>query len=129
MSDDLRREGANDSVSGKLRKAGGRVKDAVGGLTGDESMQAEGKLDELSGSAQDAVGRGERDLSDDDVDNDLNSRGVRHSLEGKGDKLKGHVKDAAGGLTGDESLQAEGKWDQLKGKAKDTLGKIERDLD
>lgn len=60
---------------------------------------------------------------------DLTSRGINNSAEGKADNLKGKVKDAAGGLTGDSSLQAEGKADQLKGKAKDTLGKAERNLD
>ncbi len=62
-------------------------------------------------------------------DRNLTERGIDHSLEGKGDTLKGRVKDAIGGLTGDSSLQGEGKIDQLKGKVKDTLGKVERDLD
>jgi uncharacterized protein YjbJ (UPF0337 family) len=39
------------------------------------------------------------------------------------------VKDAAGGLTGDTSLQTEGKLDQAKGKVQDTFGKAERKLD
>lgn len=63
------------------------------------------------------------------ADKDLHQTGVENSLEGKGDNLKGKLKDAAGGLTGDSSLQAEGKWDQAKGKAKDALGKVQRDLD
>ena len=41
--------------------------------------------------------------------------------------IKGKVKDAAGGLTGDTSLQAEGKWDQLKGKAQKKIGEVQRD--
>lgn len=61
-------------------------------------------------------------------DRDLGRDGAEHSLEGKGDSLKGHLKDAAGGLTGDTGMQAEGKWDQLKGKVKDGLGQTERDL-
>ena len=63
------------------------------------------------------------------ADKDLRQKGAENSLEGKGDDLKGKLKDAAGGLTGDSSLQAEGKWDQAKGKAKDALGKVQRDLD
>ena len=62
-------------------------------------------------------------------DRTLEERGIENSAEGKADHLKGHLKDAVGGLTGDSSLQAEGKADQLKGKAKDTLGKAERKLD
>ena len=60
---------------------------------------------------------------------DLRSKGINNSIEGKGDKLKGKLKDAAGGLTGDSHLQAEGKMDKLKGKAKDTLGSAERKID
>jgi uncharacterized protein YjbJ (UPF0337 family) len=63
------------------------------------------------------------------ADGDLTRKGTENSLEGKGTDLKGKLKDAAGGLTGDSSLQAEGKMDQLKGKAQDALGKVQRDLD
>ena len=64
-----------------------------------------------------------------DRNRDLTSRGIENSAEGKAEKLKGRVKDAAGGLTGDASLQAEGKLDQLKGKIQDSVGKAQRDLD
>ena len=62
-------------------------------------------------------------------DRNLTEKGIDHSVEGMTDMIKGHVKDAVGGLTGDSSLQAEGKIDQLKGKAKDAIGKVERDAD
>jgi uncharacterized protein YjbJ (UPF0337 family) len=62
-------------------------------------------------------------------DRNLTERGLDNSLEGKGNDLKGKVKDAIGGLTGDTSLQGEGKLDQLKGKVQDAFGKAERDLD
>lgn len=65
---------------------------------------------------------------DRDRDPDLTEQGTQDSLEGKADKLKGRVKDAAGGLTNDPGTQTEGKWDKLKGEAKDKLGKLERDL-
>jgi uncharacterized protein YjbJ (UPF0337 family) len=60
-------------------------------------------------------------------DQDRMQRSDENSLKGIGNDLKGKVKDAAGGLTGDTSLQAEGKWDQLKGKAQKKMGEIERD--
>jgi uncharacterized protein YjbJ (UPF0337 family) len=63
------------------------------------------------------------------ADRDLRTDGVENSLEGKFDNLKGKVKDAAGGLTGDTGLQAEGKLDQAGGKLKDAFGKGERKLD
>ena len=37
------------------------------------------------------------------------------------DKVKGHVKEAAGALTGDKKLKAEGKADQVAGKVKDAV--------
>ncbi len=58
-----------------------------------------------------------------------NEKGIKDSAAGKAKDLKGRLKDAAGGLTGDTSLQAEGKLDQLKGKAQDALGKVERKID
>ncbi|AOX20233.1 CsbD family protein [Kozakia baliensis] len=39
-------------AEGLLDEAKGRVKDAAGGLTGDAKLQAEGKVDQLSGMAQ-----------------------------------------------------------------------------
>jgi uncharacterized protein YjbJ (UPF0337 family) len=61
-------------------------------------------------------------------DQRLHDDGVADSLEGKGNHLKGHVKDAAGGLTGDSSLQGEGKLDQLKGNVQDAIGSVKRKL-
>lgn len=58
---------------------------------------------------------------------DLLRRGTENRAEGKVDDLKGRLKDAAGGLTGDNSLQAEGKIDRVKGKAKDAIGEIQQD--
>jgi len=62
------------------------------------------------------------------ADRDMMDDGTEKRLEGAGNDLKGRVKDAAGGLLGDESLQGEGKLDRLKGKLQDTLGKGEQDL-
>ena len=62
-------------------------------------------------------------------DRNLTERGIDNSAKGKGNDVKGKVKDAVGGLTGDSSLQAEGKLDQAKGKVQDAVGKAERKLD
>lgn len=65
----------------------------------------------------------------DDRNRTLGDLGAEDSARGKGNDLKGRIKDAVGGLTGDQSLQAEGKMDRVKGKMQDKLGKAERDLD
>lgn len=46
--------------------------------------------------------------------------------EGAADRLKGRVKDSAGALTGDRSLQAEGRADQVKGKLKEKKGLLRK---
>ena len=68
-------------------------------------------------------------MADENRDKSLTEHGIEDSARGKGNDLKGRIKDAAGGLTGDQSLQNEGKVDRLKGKVQDTLGKVERKLD
>ena len=71
MDRDLNDRGVEDSIEGKAKNLEGRVKDAVGGFTGDSSLQAEGKVDQLKGKAQDALGKVERNL-DRDADRDPN---------------------------------------------------------
>ncbi len=45
-----------DRIKGAAGNIGGKVKDAVGSLTGDPKTQAEGKLDQAAGQAQNAYG-------------------------------------------------------------------------
>jgi len=45
-----------DEVKGVGKQAAGAVKDAVGGLTGNTKLQAEGKLDKAEGKVQQKVG-------------------------------------------------------------------------
>ncbi len=53
-------------VEGGLRQAGGRLQDAVGGLTGDAATQIRGKANQAAGYAQRAYGNtidGARDFA------------------------------------------------------------------
>jgi uncharacterized protein YjbJ (UPF0337 family) len=45
-----------NKVEGAFRQATGRVQDAVGGLAGDATTQARGKVNEIAGSAQRNMG-------------------------------------------------------------------------
>ncbi len=45
-----------DRIGGAFKQAKGAVKDAVGKLTGDTKMQAEGKTDKVEGKVQNTVG-------------------------------------------------------------------------
>ena len=42
-------------MSGKTDKVKGRVKEAVGALTGDRKLKREGKLDQAAGNVKDAA--------------------------------------------------------------------------
>ena len=44
-------------------------------------------------------------------------------MSGKGDELKGRVKEAAGAITDDDKLRREGKIDQAAGKVKQAVEK------
>ena len=46
----------------------------------------------------------------------------KEHVKGAADKVKGSVKDAVGGLTGDTELQAEGKMDKAKGDVRKAVG-------
>ncbi len=45
-----------NEVEGTIRKVGGKLQDAAGGLTGDETLQAKGKLNQAAGNAQQTFG-------------------------------------------------------------------------
>lgn len=59
---DLATEGEKDRIEGAGNVAGGRIRNAVGGLTGDSSEQAKGKAQEIKGKVQDAVGKAKQRL-------------------------------------------------------------------
>lgn len=46
----------HDRIEGAAKKMGGDVKEAVGKVTGDSKLQAEGKADQIEGKTQNAVG-------------------------------------------------------------------------
>jgi uncharacterized protein YjbJ (UPF0337 family) len=45
-----------DRIAGSAKQATGAVKEAIGKLTGDAKLQAEGKADKTEGKIQNAVG-------------------------------------------------------------------------
>ncbi len=53
-----------DQLEGGAQEFGGRVKDAVGGLTGDSKTQAEGKYDQVAGQVQQKYGQAKDAASD-----------------------------------------------------------------
>jgi uncharacterized protein YjbJ (UPF0337 family) len=58
-----------DRVEGRLKEAGGKVKEEWGDLTDDASTEAEGKMDQVEGKVQNTWGEVKddvRDAADDD---------------------------------------------------------------
>lgn len=53
-----------NEVEGTIRDAGGKFQDAIGGLTGDESLQAKGKLNQAAGNAQKTFGAAAEEIRD-----------------------------------------------------------------
>jgi uncharacterized protein YjbJ (UPF0337 family) len=45
-----------DNLKGNLDKLTGKVKEAVGNVTGNPELEAEGKLQQVKGAAQDSLG-------------------------------------------------------------------------
>lgn len=46
----------NDRIDGALKTTGGKIKEGVGKLVGDASLETEGKADQIAGKIQNAVG-------------------------------------------------------------------------
>lgn len=45
-----------DRIEGAAKNIGGKIKEGVGNLTGDEKLKAEGKAGQIEGKAQNAFG-------------------------------------------------------------------------
>ena len=58
---------------------------------------------------------------------ELASKGAENQIEGTADQVKGRVRNALGGLTGDNSQQLKGKAEELKGKVQKSFGEGQSD--
>ncbi len=47
----------------------------------------------------------------------------KERIKGTGQKIKGNIKEAAGKMTGDKSLEIEGKADKFEGEVRNVVGK------
>ena len=45
-----------DRIEGAAKNIGGKIKEGIGNLTGDEKLKAEGKADQVEGKVQNTVG-------------------------------------------------------------------------
>jgi uncharacterized protein YjbJ (UPF0337 family) len=66
MADDLTRDGLKNQGEGLGDQVKGRVRNTIGGMTGDTSEQLKGKAQELKGKAQRKIGEKQVDADSDD---------------------------------------------------------------
>ncbi len=57
---------------------------------------------------------------------ELRKKSVDQQVGGKGESLKGKIKEGIGKVTGDADLEAEGQADQDEGKIREGVGKAGR---
>lgn len=62
MADDLGSDGLENQAKGAAKEVGGKIRNAVGGLTGDTSEQLKGKAKEMEGKGQRKVGEAEENI-------------------------------------------------------------------
>jgi len=62
MDDVTRKSGSQIELEGKAKELGGKVKEALGDLTGNPRRDAEGQADRVEGRAQQRLGEAQRDL-------------------------------------------------------------------
>jgi uncharacterized protein YjbJ (UPF0337 family) len=63
MADNLRDDGAENQIKGAAKQVEGKIRNAVGDLTDNESEQIKGKAKDLEGKAQRKIGEAESDLA------------------------------------------------------------------
>ncbi|WP_122464863.1 MULTISPECIES: CsbD family protein [Brevundimonas] len=54
----------HDRVEGAAKNIGGKIKEGVGNVTGDEKLKAEGKAEQVEGKVQNTVGGVKDSLKD-----------------------------------------------------------------
>ena len=59
----------HDRIEGAAKNIGGKIKEGIGNITGDEKLKAEGKADQVEGKVQNAVGGVKDTLRDGDKRN------------------------------------------------------------
>jgi uncharacterized protein YjbJ (UPF0337 family) len=88
----------SEKSEGVAEKIGGKIKNGIGTLIGDDQMKAEGKAKELKGQAR--------------VETAKASERVKGAVE----EVVGAIKNRVGHVIDDESLAADGKAKELKGE-------------
>ncbi|KAJ3054914.1 hypothetical protein HK097_000380 [Rhizophlyctis rosea] len=93
-------------TSGHASQIGGAVKQNIGSLLGDRSMQAEGASQRAQGDAE------------------VQAAKAQQFTEGAVDAAGGNIKKHIGAMLGDESMRASGASTQAKGEAQKAANRV-----
>lgn len=94
-----------DKAKTAAKSAKGKVKETTGKATGNERMEAAGKVDQGKAHAGHTANK------------------AKHTTKNVGREAKGKVREVGGAVTGDNSQQAKGKVEQVTARAKERLNK------
>jgi uncharacterized protein YjbJ (UPF0337 family) len=91
---------ATNRGEGVAEQIGGKIKNGIGKVIGNEQMQAEGKAKELKGEAREESAK------------------ASERTKGAFEEATGAIKNRVGAVIDNEQMQAEGKARELKGEAR-----------
>lgn len=87
-------------MEGVAEQIGGKIKQGIGKVLGNEQMQAEGKAKEMKGEAREESAK------------------ASERAKGAVEEVTGGIKKNVGAVIGQEQMQAEGKARELEGEAR-----------
>lgn len=90
---------ASKRAEGAAEELGGKIKSAIGGVTGNEQMEAQGDAKQVKGEAKQGAAK------------------AAERAKGAVEEAVGAVKNRVGVVIDSEQMQAEGKAKELKGQA------------
>jgi uncharacterized protein YjbJ (UPF0337 family) len=90
---------------GIAEQVGGKLKEGIGKVTGNEQMQVEGQAKEAKGEAREEAAK------------------ASERAKGASEELGGTIKNQVGAVIDNEKMQAEGKAKELEGEARQKANK------
>lgn len=113
-----------DTVEGKWKQMGGKVKEKWGDLTDDQIAKTEGKRDQFAGllqeqygmtreKAENAMNSWANRVHEENDDNSLSN--VWNNVQGRWSEMVGNFKEEYGKATDNDLTESQGRRDQLAG--------------
>lgn len=96
---------ASERAEAEAQKLGGKIKQTVGKVIGNQQMEAEGVAKELQGDAREAAAKG------------------KERAKGAIEEVAGAIKNRVGHVIDNDLMVAEGKAKELKGEARQKANK------